>query len=376
MSDKTEKQPSSLNVNATPANKPTLGSYEDFEDTPDLDAQDDPYLASIEDNEEAEEDEDADDFEDEDDEDYEDDDDEDELEDDDEDALEDDEDAEEDDDEDALEDDEEDDEDYEDDEDDEDYEDDEEEYSGQLSASSFLDQLSSSPLFAQVSQMLTAGMDPIEKAFTDARMLQASGDLEGAAQVYLDVLEENPDHFKANVALGQVLMAMDKPQEALPYLSRAVEIDPEDASGYLYLGYAHYALEQFPECIAAFQRTVELEPDNHLARNNLGFVQYLTGDLEGAAHSFTISADHGSDRAFYNLGMVRLLQGREKEGWSAYQEAFDLDPRMGQIEDHLQDLDKAAVKYPQKAALINQAIERLEERLNGDDDEDEDDEDE
>jgi tetratricopeptide (TPR) repeat protein len=285
-------------------------------------------------------------------------------EDEDEDEFDDDDDEDE---EDEFDDDDDEDEDDEEDED-EDYVDEEDPTQALFSSSgSLYDQLTANPLFAQVSQMLTSGMPATEQALTQARMLQATGDLEGAAQLYLDVLDEDPEHYRANEALGQVLLAMDKPEEAELYLQKTTQIDPEVSSGFLYLGYVHYAQEQFDKCVQDFGRAVELEPDNHMACNNLGFAQYLTGDLEGAEQSFTQAGDYGSDRAYYNLGMVRLLQGKEKEAWTAYQEGFDLDPRMQQIEDHLQDLEKATGKYPERAELLQTAMQRLVAHLNGED---------
>jgi tetratricopeptide (TPR) repeat protein len=371
MSDKFQKpspesdpsQPSPANTPVQPEAKPVLGRYEDFEDASDLDekARDDEYFQLKDRKGEAglawEEDEPDDDDEEYSEADLLDTDDEDDLEDEDEDDLEDEEDEFEDDEfeDDEFEDDESEDDAYDDDKDEEE----EEVEPGQFSQDQLYNSLTSNPLFAQVQQLLTGSMTGPEKTFTQARMLQATNDLEGAAQLYLDVIEEAPEHFKAHVALGQVLMAMDKPQEAETFLRKAVILDPEDPSGFLYLGYAHYAQEQFEECVKDFAKAVELDKSNPLALNNLGFVQYLTGQLDDAAATFTLAGDFGSDRAYYNLGLVRLLQGRESEGWSAYLEAFDLDPNGRQIEDHLVDVQKALLAHPDKAPVLDDAITRL-----------------
>ncbi|MDB5080840.1 MAG: hypothetical protein JWP00_2764 [Chloroflexi bacterium] len=372
MSDKFQKpspesdpsQPSPANTPVQPEAKPVLGRYEDFEDASDLDekARDDEYFQLKDRKGEAglawEEDEPDDDDEEYSEADLLDTDDEDDLEDEDEDDLEDEEDEFEDDEfeDDEFEDDESEDDAYD---DDKDEEEEEEVEPGQFSQDQLYNSLTSNPLFAQVQQLLTGSMTGPEKTFTQARMLQATNDLEGAAQLYLDVIEEAPEHFKAHVALGQVLMAMDKPQEAETFLRKAVILDPEDPSGFLYLGYAHYAQEQFEECVKDFAKAVELDKSNPLALNNLGFVQYLTGQLDDAAATFTLAGDFGSDRAYYNLGLVRLLQGRESEGWSAYLEAFDLDPNGRQIEDHLVDVQKALLAHPDKAPVLDDAITRL-----------------
>jgi tetratricopeptide (TPR) repeat protein len=371
MSDKFQKQTPEPDPNRAsppdpplqPEPKPVLGRYEDFEDTADLDekATDDEYFRAADRTGEAHLEWEDGDLDDEDDADYGEaeltalDD---EAEHEEEAEIEDEAEFEEEDEFDEDEEDEFDDDEF-DEEEDEDELEDEEEEDGQFPQDQLINQLTSNPLFAQVQQLLTGTMVGPEKVFTQARMLQATGDLEGAAQLYLDVIEEDPDHFKAHVALGQVLLAMDKPQEAETFLQKAISLDPEDASSYLYLGYAHYAQERFEDCVEDFKKAVALDKSNALALNNLGFVQYLTGRLDEAADTFTLAGDFGSDRAYYNLGLVRLLQGRESEGWSAYLEAFDLDPHGRQIEDHLTDVQKALAAHPDKALLLDDAITRL-----------------
>ena len=253
----------------------------------------------------------------------------------------------------------------EDDDDDEEYEDDadEDDDVSQFNQADLYAQLTSNPLFAQVSQMLGGLGSQTDQMFTQARMLQAAGDLEGAAQLYLDVIEQHPDHFKAHEALGQVLLAMDKPQEAEVFLRKAIELDPNDPSGYLYLGYAHYAQEQYNLCVDDFKRSVELDQQNPLAANNLGYAYYLTNQLDEAAATFTQAGDWGSDRAYYNLGMIRLLQGQDKEATQAYQDAADLDPHGKQIEDHLDDLTVAAEKHPDCAAALTAQANQLRQKL-------------
>ncbi|HEX2912350.1 MAG TPA: tetratricopeptide repeat protein [Chloroflexia bacterium] len=334
-----QQNPATKSSNSIPGNEkvnnPIIGSYQDFEDDEDLDDDEDLYYL-----EEGEDDLDEEDEEDEDEE-Y----------DDDEDFDEEDEDE------------------Y----DDEDYDEEDEDEDPQAN---LFNQLASNPLFAQVQQMLAGNASGAEGLYTQARMMQATGDLEGAAQLYLDAIEEEPEHAKSYVALGQVLMAMDRPEDGQLYLQRAMEIDPNDPSAPMYLGYAYYAQNNLEKALEAFQQSVNLEPDNHIARNNLGYAQYLVGDLDNAVESFTVAGDYGSDRAYYNLGMVRLLQGNEKAAWEAYQEANDLDPYGRQIEDHLKDLTAAQEKYPDKATLLQEAYDRLAARFEEEEEEDYEDEDE
>jgi Flp pilus assembly protein TadD len=156
---------------------------------------------------------------------------------------------------------------------------------------------------------------------------------------------------------------MDKPEEAVSFLVKATELDANDANGFLYLGYCYHALGQYDDSIQAFEQAIEIEPDQHIARNNLGFMYYQKGDLENAEQTFIKAGDFGSERAYYNLGMVRLIQGKEDKAWDAYDEAEELDPHYTQVEDHLEDLQKALERYPEAHPLLSQAIERFSKHL-------------
>lgn len=265
------------------------------------------------------------------------------------------------------------DEEYEDDE----YEDEDEDESNQYSTDPYAlaQQLASSPLFAQVQAML-GGANSAQARLNSAKIKQATGDLEGAAEIYLDIIEEDPDNYQAHVSLGQILMMMDRPAEAETFLLKATELQPEEADGYLYLGYAHYAQQKYEECIQDFGEAVQYNPDSHLAWNNLGFAQYLAGHLEDAEKTFVKAGDVGSNRAYYNLGLVRLIQGKDDKAWEAYEEAEELDPHGSQIEDHLQDLEQAKTLHPDRITLLDEAIERLNSQFEEEDEDDEEYEDE
>ncbi len=233
----------------------------------------------------------------------------------------------------------------------------------QAQARNLASMLSGDGLMSQLSAMMGGGkMSATQASYAKGQALQATGDLEGAAEAYLDVIEEDDQNLKAYVALGQVLLAMDNPDQAITFLERARDLDPADAGSYLYLGYAYYAKEEFDKCVENFSVVAELEPMHHLAWNNLGFAQYLNRDFDGAIKSFNRAGDIGSERAYYNLGMVRLVQGKEKEGWQAYEDAEELDRNGNQIEEHLTDLNAALELHPEAAPLLNTAIARLLER--------------
>lgn len=259
-----------------------------------------------------------------------------------------------------------DDEDYADD-DDEEYDDEEDEddsATNQQSAYQLAQSLMSSPLFSQV-QALMGGpkLTETERLYNQGKMYQANGMLDEAADTFLDVIDADPEHFRAYIGMGQVLLMLDRPSDAISFLEKAVELNDQDPESFIYLGYAYYALKDYEQCMQNFGKSAALEPQNNLAANNYGFSQFLTKRLDDAEKTFIKAGDAGSERAYYNLGMIYLLKDQEKKAWEAYQEGFDLDPYGSQIEDHLRDLRHAYELYPDKSTVLDQAVEKLQLRL-------------
>lgn len=82
--------------------------------------------------------------------------------------------------------------------------------------------------------------------------------------------------------LGSALVAKGRYGEAISYLGRAIEIKPDYAAVYARLGMAHQFIGQYAEALAHYEKALKLDskiPDVH---NNLGIVLTTIGRLEEA----------------------------------------------------------------------------------------------
>ncbi len=66
--------------------------------------------------------------------------------------------------------------------------------------------------------------------------------------------------------LGFALIAADKPQQAVPYLQRAITLDPNNADSYVYLGLAFGKANQCSQAIPYFNLALTRDPNNSLAQ--------------------------------------------------------------------------------------------------------------
>ena len=67
----------------------------------------------------------------------------------------------------------------------------------------------------------------IEKQFQKGVSAHKRGNLQEAGHFYQNVLQSNPLHPDANHNLGLIAVLMNKDKAALPFLKRALEINPE-----------------------------------------------------------------------------------------------------------------------------------------------------
>jgi tetratricopeptide (TPR) repeat protein len=55
-------------------------------------------------------------------------------------------------------------------------------------------------------------------------------------------LKLNPDHYRANLLRGRILSLQNVPDQALPNLQKAVEVEPASIEAHLFLGEAYAQL--------------------------------------------------------------------------------------------------------------------------------------
>jgi predicted O-linked N-acetylglucosamine transferase (SPINDLY family) len=143
-----------------------------------------------------------------------------------------------------------------------------------------------------------------------------AGRLRDAAQVYLRILQADPDQAdalhllglihaqagdrrravacigralavrprwaEAPANLGNVLREQGKPDEAVPFLCRALQLRPDFAEAHINLGKALEGRGDPAGAAECYRRALALRPDHAPALNNLGNALRDQGDLDGA----------------------------------------------------------------------------------------------
>jgi beta-barrel assembly-enhancing protease len=96
-----------------------------------------------------------------------------------------------------------------------------------------------------------------------------------------------PDDYPGLVLMAKTQMAMKKPQEAQPYLTRAKAIYPTEAQASQLAGVTHLQLKQPDKALAAFQEYDRLLPGNPNTTFLKGFSLEQMQNKQGAAQEYS-----------------------------------------------------------------------------------------
>ena len=175
---------------------------------------------------------------------------------------------------------------------------------------------------------------------------------------------------------GGELLRLGKQEEALPWLQRAVAVDPELPGAWINYGVAQRRAGNAAAAEAAYRKALEVNPNAVSAYQNLASLLRHQGKKQEAEDLLALSSKLGSRNPFIylSLGDLSLIHGRIDEARRFYKRALRLyrgsaEPyaAMGIVALAAGDSGEAA-RWLRKAVAIdqeNQRVKALVARLGG-----------
>jgi Flp pilus assembly protein TadD len=156
----------------------------------------------------------------------------------------------------------------------------------------------------------------------------AEGDYATALAKFQAALEKNPQDTDSLSNLGQVLVKMNRPADAIPYLSRAASLAPDQWTYQFNLARALGLVGRLDESIQGYRHAQELFPDDFVTTFNLALSLHKRGDEAGAIDQYqkaiNLRPEDASFRKALGISYERLQKGAEAA--AAYQEYLRLSP--------------------------------------------------
>jgi tetratricopeptide (TPR) repeat protein len=177
-----------------------------------------------------------------------------------------------------------------------------------------------------------------------ASLRAKTGDFAGAVAFLESLLEESPDDPEVFYNLGVIHGETQRQQEAIGYMQRVLELNPDHAGALNYIGYS-WAEQgmRLDEAEALIVRALEIRPDDGYITDSLGWVYYMRARplmerghssegralLERSIAELEKAAElTGGDPVISeHLGDAYLLLEDKQRALELYEEALQLGPR-------------------------------------------------
>lgn len=105
-----------------------------------------------------------------------------------------------------------------------------------------------------------------------------SGNSDKALEIFLAVGGRENDPFELIIETGKLYIEQDKPEKALPYLEKALLVNPQSGPAHRFMGEYHCLTGNQDDAVAAFQKAVKLNPNDAYALSSLGHLFHKKGE--------------------------------------------------------------------------------------------------
>ena len=165
-------------------------------------------------------------------------------------------------------------------------------------------------------------------ALARALALHAQGQLAAAEKLYLEVLQSQPNAFRAIEGLGTLAFQQGRANEAAALFARGLAIRPESARTHANLGEALRVLGRLDVAIVHLRRAAALDPTLAQVYNSLGMVAFDQGsrDEAEAAYREAIRLAPRLAAARINLANVYHARHREIDAVAELRVALEIEP--------------------------------------------------
>lgn len=155
-----------------------------------------------------------------------------------------------------------------------------------------------------------------------------------AEAAYRAVLEGDPDEPNIPALLGMLLLRANRVAEALPLLSRAAALHPDDPETHLAYANAMLSAGNPADAVAHYRKLLERWPHKAGAWSNLSEALRAQGENESAlaAADKAVAILPGLANAHLGRGNALLALGRASEAEAAYACALAQDPTLAAAE--------------------------------------------
>lgn len=146
--------------------------------------------------------------------------------------------------------------------------------------------------------------------------------------LWQDVVEKYPQNSRANGNVGNALVEMGRPREALPYFEKAIRNQPENGDNYNNIGYAYSQMQEYEKAVYYYDQIGERKLSRvDIFSTNYSFALITQGRYEDARYAARrlLTAKPDAADSHVVLGDVYISEKNYVEAEQCYRKALEID---------------------------------------------------
>ena len=198
----------------------------------------------------------------------------------------------------------------------------------------------------------------IKELFNKGYNLHNSGELSAASDLYLKVLDIQPNHVETVFLLGSLYLQQGEFDLAANYLKKAIILKPGYTMAYNNLGAALRAQGKLDDAIKCYKQATVVNPDDAESHNNLGAMYQELGRFDEAieSHKEAIKLKPVFAGAYSNLGTAFKEQGKLEDAIASHKRAVELENDNAEAHNNLGTVYQVQGKLDDAEACYRRAI--------------------
>lgn len=154
--------------------------------------------------------------------------------------------------------------------------------------------------------------------------LFSSGDVDGAAKIFQEIIQENPQHGPARLMLGQIALEHGDIQQAQQHLEIAVASKPQRIQlAWHLLGKVYLFQKEYQKALDAFDQSLKESPDFKPAFLERARAKIFLNQIDSAVEDLQKINEPESELL---LGEVLLYSGKTEEARGHFQNSLEKEP--------------------------------------------------
>jgi protein O-mannosyl-transferase len=160
--------------------------------------------------------------------------------------------------------------------------------------------------------------------------------------LFTDIVSKSPNKAKPLANLGAALIKSGKLDEALPYLTRSIELDGSTSFVYNDIGVIYQKKGKLEAAMDYYQKALLFEPDYPNALNNIAALYFNSNQTQNAYDTYNkvIKTHPDNPESQHGLGVSLFLLGKKQEGMAHVQKSIELDPDYAEAKLDLEKMKK------------------------------------